>query len=230
MSFPLTSLCVPTYVPPTTTQHTSDAINLDSAGIVRRSLNIMIVLSKLSVKCLNQFVETNLYWYCINKMTTINQLDVAAAYNNIKSQLLTLTNKPTEHFTLDLGEPTPEELEELKKRNIVPEEVYKVVEQFEKPPSTLSTDDKALRKKYLQILLDVINEQAPSGKEMTVMVPELYNNYDASVELIKRIINLMLSEIDKEVCPDYTPVFYTGLGVVVILLIIISVMYAVMKK
>lgn len=120
---------------------------------------------------------------------------------------------------------------EIKKYNIVPTELYSVVDNFDLEPSKLNDSEKALRTKYLNLLLQVIddhylkmynqlNESDHPFKDL------IKANSDASKNLTIRIIKLLIKEINPEICPEEkstTPyiIAITSLSLLVLILLIL---------
>lgn len=168
--------------------------------------------------------------------------DLTSVFSNIKKRLLELSSSNNvEQFTLipyPNPDPFPSKLSEselamVQKYNVIPKEVYSVVEKLDQPPNALTPDDKQLRKKYLNILLQVIDEQAKYFKGLVTSFvendPHISENYDAAMVLTKRIVNLLLLELDPVVCQtckdstDYTT--YMGIGgIAIVVLILLSIL------
>ena len=103
-------------------------------------------------------------------------------------------------------EPLPEEIENiLKPYKITQRELYDVIDAFDESPDKLSSNQKELRKKYLQIILQFMDKYKDDLKNM---LKEKINptdsdtlkyglgNVDPIFNTIKRIINLLIIEID----------------------------------
>ena len=200
---------------------------------------------------------------------------MATPYDNIKQSLLKMI-EPTkneqvqnniENFTLM---PPPMPLSELnikfkndpmipsivKQYNLIPSEIYSVVDNFDIPGSNLNQADKDLRLKYLRLLIKAINDNFSLGVKIINESPAIPNNdfkryitenVLPTKNLIIRIINLMIAEIIPQpqpacptcpapppcpVCPAPPPPcqdtkpFIGGIIGLVVLVIIMSIMYA----
>ena len=177
-----------------------------------------------------------------------------------------------DHFMLppfEEGMPIPEELKQY--YDIKDREVYDVITDFDKSPSELSNIQKQLRKKYLGIILSLMNQsndmikniiaknlnsmptgstsweetQEPTPTRTTVltqtitndqtqditMAPEGYqeevnflDNYEPLFNTIKRIINLLIMEIDLnteiEIAPCNKKPYIITIGVLSVILVI----------
>jgi hypothetical protein len=126
------------------------------------------------------------------------------------------TNKEkVESFTLypypDPEPPLEGKVKEYaEKYKLVPKEIYSVIDKFDIAPSSLSEKDKELRKKYLRILIDVVNNESPIYKALMLnnegansgISPNAYvvSNIEPFATLMVRIANLLLLEIDPVVC------------------------------
>jgi hypothetical protein len=152
-------------------------------------------------------------------MANFNNLN--QAYDYMKQMIADLpsivdTNKEkVESFTL-YPYPNPEPplegkaKEYAEKYKLVPKEIYSVIDKFDLSPSSLADKDKQLRKKYLNILIDVINNETQTFKAAMLhnegansgISPNAYvvSNVDPAASLIVRIANLLLLEIDPVVC------------------------------
>jgi hypothetical protein len=184
--------------------------------------------------------------------------DLNKIYDSIKTQISALpvvktyidasVNVPTssiEHFTLppytqdarsfkDQLDHHPDDplLKELIKYNVDQREVYDVIKDFDQTPNNLSDNKKTLRKKYLNIVLSVMDDkndmvktaftqmasgpmfQGPMGGQGPIggqgqgpmegpdqKMKEMFllyglGNYDPGYNTIKRIIKLLIMEID----------------------------------
>lgn len=139
---------------------------------------------------------------------------------------------------------------------IVPSEVISVVEKFDLDPSLLNTDEKNLRKKYLEFILtqtndmymryktDVINN-LPNKQSLT---PEqiilISQNADSLQMLTVRIIKLLIKELEPPVkcpkcpkcpeCPKGKKEKFMNLSsephTLILWIIIIGVVYMIFKK
>jgi len=88
----------------------------------------------------------------------------------------------------------------IKKYGINAKELHSTIANFELPASKISKFQRALRRKYLTKLLTVIDRELDPLMNINPMVAITVKtnkaNYNALVFLIKRIINLMINEID----------------------------------
>jgi hypothetical protein len=145
--------------------------------------------------------------------------DINKAYDYMKQMIADLpaiveTNKEkVESFTLypypDPEPPLEGKVKEYaEKYKLVPKEIYSVIDKFDIAPSSLSEKDKELRKKYLKILIDVVQNETDTFKGHILTVgehgpasnPFFLSNVDPAASLIVRIANLLLLEIDPVVC------------------------------
>ena len=109
---------------------------------------------------------------------------------------------------------------EFKKYNINPREVYDVLDDFDKTPDKLTDNQKVLRKKYLNIVLELMDIMSGEAKKkITQMIDSgndsertkedlrkyVLGNYDPSFNTIKRIINLLITELDSNNPTACTP-------------------------
>jgi hypothetical protein len=139
-------------------------------------------------------------------------------YNDIKKSLQ-LIAKSQESFDLypspppqtdDLFLNDPKVPEMLKKYNIIPTEIHKVISNFHKNPQDLTEENKNLRIKYLKVLLDLIKENE-SNIDSVVRTRRVNNfmalseiqakNLKQTKELFVRLINFLIKESDPVVCP-----------------------------
>lgn len=161
-------------------------------------------------------------------------MDYTDLYNSIKTKIADLTKVPkntqymlgVEHFTLPSKafpeggdekfktemerEPNNPMVKLSLKYNVLPSEIKNVLTNFDLQPSLLSDSDKALRKKYLNIILSGINDEVSTlkdkiqddinnGNEKSSL---LLTNYDGMVNTVIRIVKLLIGEIDGPViCP-----------------------------
>lgn len=151
--------------------------------------------------------------------------DLNKIYDDIKTQISDLPivkAHSIEHFSLppypedlilpdykELLEKHPDDisLQDVVKYDIKHREVYDVIDDFDQSPSDLSKEKVQLRKKYLNIILSIINERAVIIKtklndpNSLVKIHSL-ENYDPAVNTMKRIIKLLIMEIDGPTCPE----------------------------
>jgi hypothetical protein len=188
-------------------------------------------------------------------------LDLNKIYDTIKTQISALpavqahlvssaVDSSVEHFTLpqfppekmpnfkDMLQERPNDivLQDLVKYNVNILEVYEVIDDFDKSPNNLSKEKAELRKKYLNIILSIMDDRNnmmknilsqmansqvwtkpnPGSIEMTTLdarvlrfiggnsdprMKEIFllyglGNYDPAFDTIKRIIKLLIMEID----------------------------------
>lgn len=121
---------------------------------------------------------------------------------------------------------------EIKKYNIIPTELYNVVDNFDLEPLKLSDTDKALRTKYLTILLQVIDDyytqmynrlRETDSPFKDVMVA----NSDASKNLTIRIIKLLIKEVNPDKCPEEksTMPYMIAIGVLSCIVVLLLILY-----
>jgi len=88
----------------------------------------------------------------------------------------------------------------IKKYDIDVNEFYDVITNFELAASTINSKQQQLRKKYLKVLLKAIEQEQQLIINANPMASAVINsnkdNYDSLITLVKRIINLMINEID----------------------------------
>ena len=116
---------------------------------------------------------------------------------------------------------------EIKQYNIIPSELYSVIDNFDLEPLKLSEIDKSLRIKYLNILLKIIDDYYTkinsyintasldkSSKDMLIA------NSEPSKNLTIRIIKLLIKEVNSEdITKSYT-LSISFLSCLIILLIL----------
>ena len=125
----------------------------------------------------------------------------------------------------------------LTKYNIIPKEVYDVISKFDYEPAILNDAEKILRKKYLNILLQIIKDESstlrsnaysmitggPLHQTVPEQVPIIMQNYDLTISLVIRIIKLLILEIDPLVCN--TMPYIIALIIITFLCLILLSMY-----
>jgi len=96
---------------------------------------------------------------------------------------------------------------------IVPSELISVIEKFDLEPILLNDDEKRLRKKYLNIIIDQINDKYSAYKtEIMIAHPAITGlsieekrlvseNADSFQKLTIRIIKLLIKELEPTKCP-----------------------------
>jgi len=177
----------------------------------------------------------------------MNYLNTENIFNDLKQKIASLAKTNEEGFVLPpfdekgmtIGEVPPE----LKAYNITSREVYDVVNDFDLSPVNLTKTQKELRKKYLNIILiqyenlkkALLTESNPIPINQNILqnIPPLSQNsqdllkanIDPVFNLIKRIINLLIMEIDYTNSPATTPPNNKGyIAAIVVLSIIIVIM------
>ena len=213
--------------------------------------------------------------------------------NIIKEQIALLPTKENFNFGPYKGSETDEDIpKELKKYNVTNREVYDVLTDFDRLPNQLTNKQKQLRKKYLKIILALIDENrdmlkmkiskesgfmnivpllsgdggmgggggmmggggaapsagavtggapapapAPAPGAETFQEPEPVNyfavNYDPLVNTIKRIITLLIVEIDLNMGNGNDPcnkTTYTVIMMILGLFLLFSIGYIIIKK
>jgi hypothetical protein len=135
-------------------------------------------------------------------------MDINGAYNAIKNRLQNLAAPKIEAFTLQPYADLPiseEEKEMMQALGVDQKEVYDVIDKFDLPPTQLSPLEKQLRKKYLELILKFLNSEADNFKKQVegsgMVDANMMSNYDASVVLSKRVVNLLIQEISPVECP-----------------------------
>jgi len=111
--------------------------------------------------------------------------------------------------------PTMEIPSELTKYNFNQREAYDVLDDFDKPPDKLTASQKVLRKKYLNIVLSLmdtmnndvknqitqmINNDDMNEEQRNMLRKYALGNYDPAFNTIKRVINLLIKELDPNAC------------------------------
>ena len=128
----------------------------------------------------------------------------------ILMETLNIIDKKNEGFSLPpfedtLGDPEMTMPPELVKYKINYREFYDVIDDFDTPAIKLTDNKKVLRKKYLNIILSIMDEHKDRIKDEIKNGIESNNlpngmnllaNFDASFNTVKRIINLLIMEID----------------------------------
>ena len=153
----------------------------------------------------------------------------------------------TEGFTL-YPFPEKEKLKEIppeyKKYNIDPREAYDVLDDFDKTPDKLTDNQKVLRKKYLNIvlaLMDIMSGEAK--KNITQMIDNdnmnaaqredlrkyVLGNYDPAFTTIKRIINLLIKELDSNTAACNKTPFIIAISILSVFLVIMIIVFIVSR-
>jgi len=88
----------------------------------------------------------------------------------------------------------------MKKYNVDPKELHSTIANFELPAIEINKVQRALRKKYLNVLLKVIDQELTTLININPMIPinikKDKGNYNALILLIKRIVKLLINEIE----------------------------------
>jgi plasmid maintenance system antidote protein VapI len=88
----------------------------------------------------------------------------------------------------------------MKKYFVNPEELHSTIANFELPASNITFKQRRLRHKYLIILLKAIDQEQETiiniNPYISSNIKKHQENYNSLIVLIKRIINLMINEID----------------------------------
>ena len=154
-------------------------------------------------------------------------------FENILKYFYQMRNVRQEQFLLppfdekSMGEIPPE----LKQYNVTNRELYDVSKDFDIAPVNLTKTQKELRKKYLYIILTIMNKsresikksfenmlKSPDGQN-TGMLKEGLVNFDATFNLIRRIIKLLIVEID----PPNNIGYIAAIVVLTIILLIMGI-------
>jgi hypothetical protein len=184
---------------------------------------------------------------------------------NIPSLLLSKFNKLTsEGFTLypfkevefgDLDQLTNEQKKVIeiqkemqKKYNFVQREAYDVLDDFDKTPDKLTDSQKVLRKKYLNIVLSLMDTFSEDAKKIIRQMIDNDNmnaeerdnlrkyalgNYEPAFNTIKRVINLLIKELDpnttcnKTTC-NKTP-FIIAISILAVCLVVMIIAFIVSR-
>ena len=159
-------------------------------------------------------------------------------FENILKYVYQMQNVRREQFLLppfdekSMGEVPPE----LKQYNVTNRELYDVGKDFDIAPVNLTKTQKELRKKYLYIILTIMNKsresmkkslenmiKSPDGQNTgmlnTGMLNEGLLNFDATFNLISRIIKLLIVEID----PPNNKGYIAAIVVLSIILLIMGI-------
>jgi len=88
----------------------------------------------------------------------------------------------------------------MKKYNVNATELHSIIANFELSASKISKKQRSIRRKYLIMLLKAIDQEQQkligSNPLVAINIKQNKGNYDALIILIKRIIKLMINEID----------------------------------
>jgi hypothetical protein len=127
----------------------------------------------------------------------------------------------------------------IDKYKIVPRETYDVMKKFELPAKSLTKDERALRKKYLNIVKQIIADEYNNIKEQAKKgIPQDARVYMDEVKVyVLYVIDLMIQDIDlvdnptttncpqSETCPkNYNMIFGGVIAVLVVLLLVVLMM------
>uniref|UniRef100_A0A6C0M338 Uncharacterized protein n=1 Tax=viral metagenome TaxID=1070528 RepID=A0A6C0M338_9ZZZZ len=160
----------------------------------------------------------------------------------LKQTIKTLFNvKPIEKFTLPpYEEPSALELQMFQKYQIIPREIYDVLLKFEVSVTNLSTSEYNLRKKYLQIIKTIVNDNFNVIKTTLESNPDIQlvnDNMESLKELLIYMINLMINDIErinnpqidcpKSNCPKSRTIIYL---IIITILVIGIVTLLIMRK
>ena len=148
---------------------------------------------------------------------TYNDMTIGEVSSFIKNKIKELT---TEQFTLYPFQEIQMEIPpEYKKYNFNQREAYDVLDDFDKPPDKLTDNQKVLRKKYLNIVLALMDKFSVAAKEYIAQMIDnekdaqqreglrqyALGNYDPAFNTIKRVINLLIKELDPNTTTACTP-------------------------
>ena len=177
----------------------------------------------------------NFFILYTNIKHSLIHMSIQYSYDNIKGNLQDLyinyipqeeRYSNVEHFTIPQHLKDPIAIREIDQRFksdpnvrpvikniVVPSEVISVVDKFDLEPSLLNTDEKNLRKKYLEILLTQMNDMYITQKTHMIdnshwthsLSPEekriVSENADSFQMLTARIIKLLIKELEPTKCP-----------------------------
>jgi hypothetical protein len=182
---------------------------------------------------------------------------MSKSYDDIKKSLTNLyssyfpTERYIEHFSMDGIMPIPNAEtdanfksdpnipQEIKLLNIVPTELYSVIQKFDLDPSQLNESDKNLRLKYLDIALKALNDNYQQiYEQLKSQQPKfVLDNMEASKNLSIRLIKLLILEINPIKCPQCpqcpeeksTKPYLACIGLLFLTVCILLVMYLTKK-
>jgi len=141
----------------------------------------------------------------------------------LKQTIKTLFNvKPIENFTLPpYEEPDANTLQMFQKYQIIPREIYDVLLKFEVSVTNLSSSELALRKKYIQIIKTIIDDNYNAIKTTLESNPDIQiinNNIESTKQLLIYMIDLMINDIErinnpqidcpKSICPKNRTIIF----------------------
>jgi hypothetical protein len=143
-----------------------------------------------------------------------------------------------ERFTLYPFQEIPMEIPpEYEKYKFNQREAYDVLDDFDKPPDKLTDNQKVLRKKYLNIVLALMDTfSVEAKKKITQMIDNDYmnaqqredlrkyalGNYEPAFNTLKRIINLLIKELDPNTTCNKTP-FIIAISILSVFLVIMII-------
>jgi hypothetical protein len=112
----------------------------------------------------------------------------------------------------------------MKKYNVNAEELHSTIANFELSASNISKKQRSIRRKYLLMLLKAIDQEQQkligSNPLVAINIKQNKGNYDALIILIKRIIKLMINEIDVIDTKDNS-MFYILIALLVIIFLLV---------
>jgi hypothetical protein len=124
--------------------------------------------------------------------------------NDVISGLLLLgknvkNEKEKEGFTLPPFEESknidPNTKTLMGKYNATEREIYDVIDKFDLEPSELTPNERAMRKKYLQILLKMVDNELNDMLSQQPIDPIMLQNKDSSMKVLKKVISLMIKDL-----------------------------------
>jgi len=148
-----------------------------------------------------------------NRSENVDDKTIRDIFLAFTSKAKELTSKSSEGFTLyPFPEiPTMEIPPEYEKYKFNQREAYDVLDDFDKPADKLTDNQKVLRKKYLNIVLALMDTFSDAAKKkITKMIDNddmtaeqrddlrkyALGNYEPAFNTIKRVINLLIKELD----------------------------------
>ena len=149
-----------------------------------------------------------------------------------------LISKSSEGFTLPQYKESKMEIPpEYEKYKFNQREAYDVLDDFDKPPDKLTDNQKVLRKKYLNIVLALMDTFSDEVKKyITQMIDNddmnaqqrddlrkyALGNYEPAFNTIKRVINLLIKELDSNTTCNKTP-FIIAISILSVFLVIMII-------
>jgi hypothetical protein len=155
-------------------------------------------------------------FYNIEHLSDTPTLEINKSYDNIKQSLSSLyssyadkenveTFNNIEHFSMggmprptpDIdvrfkNEPLPQDIKDL---NIVPSELYNVIEKFDLEPSRLNDTEKGLRIKYLDIAMKVIDNNYQKLVMLMRSEEEMKRNMQSQPVMVMKSVNISKAPI-----------------------------------